>query len=145
MISPLLSAKSVPVEKENTNVMNSRWESKEEATGSPPKMRRLPPSPRGTPPEAAGWLRKLLPQNGEWPSPLFFANEANWPSPGSLSLLEPPCKNDPRRVSGEYIPSPDRRRTAAGKKRSLPFTEPSSPPEYTFDDHMLNKYLNDSP
>ena len=128
-------AVSAKMEQENTSATN-KTESKAEDCSSPPKMHDL----RGTP-RSDKFLREHCPVNGEWPSPCFFANESNWPPSGSL--IEPPCKNDPRRFSGEYIPSPDRR-TAAGKKRSLSFNEPDPPP-YTFDDHMLNKDMNDSP
>ena len=120
-----------------TGAMN-KTESKAEACGSPPKM----DEPRGTP-RSDKFLREHCPVNGEWASPCFFGIESNWPPSGSL--VEPPCVNDPRhgRFSGGYSHSPDRR-TAAGKKRTLPFMEPDPPP-YTFDDHMLNKYMNDSP
>ena len=110
-------------------------ESKAEDCGSPPKMDDL----RGTP-RSDKFLREHCPLNGEWPSLLFFGIESNWPPRGSW--VEPPCKNDPRRYSSEYI-SP--RGTAAKKRKVVPFkAEPGSPP-YTFDDHMLNKYMNDSP
>ena len=51
-----------------------------------------------------------------------------------------------RTVDGEYTSL----RGTAGKKRKQPSSrslhEPGSPPNNTFDDHMLNKYLlNDSP
>ena len=79
----------------------------------------------------------------------FFGIESDWPPRGSW--VEPPCKNDPRHgrfSGGVHTLSPDRR-TAAGKKRTLsfkePHEEPGSPPPYTIDDHMLNKYMNDSP
>ena len=124
------------MQQETTGAMN-KTESKAEACGSPPKM----DEPRGTP-RSDKFLREHCPLNGEWGSPCFFGIEANWPPSGSL--IEPPCKNDPRRFNSATTsgPSPDRR-TAAGKKRSLSFKEPDPPP-YTFADHMLNKYMNDS-
>ena len=51
------------------------------------KVKKPPPSPRGTPPGARAWLDELCPLNAEWsPTPVTI-----WPPPG-----RPECKHDPR-------------------------------------------------
>ena len=62
------------MEQENTGAIN-KTESKAEDCGSPPKMDDL----RGMPRSDSKFLREHCPLNGEWPSPLFFGIESNWP------------------------------------------------------------------